>query len=445
MKVDEGSINRTAVANVAGDLSKTLAFVHELACKAPAASGAFPSGAHQAMFPPPQEQQGRIRVATYLGDDGNKRAETTVFGELDHRCASEITPKSALIDSALSFAGPLEQRAQLCANLGATLFNADGSVAHHKADDRLVWAAAKELPESLFSVGGETTLTCQKLLRAREVVENDVQRQAREATRGSAGAGAMARSLPKPVIKNLRQGKILGADEKYSAVTGMFSERRFDNGPHLLIQTNVRTPPRTTPEFIAYSLVRGRFASLGVDVTSANETLLWKWTHLIDTAAGNVGVTTFTRENERFFQQQRAEASVAPWDQPQKWDSWLAGIIMLTIAMETWLHSDVPAKKPSLAGVFLTSIDPLTRAELTELNPSSPFSRRMSQLHLHLLSTGSQPEVRDTSILANYPPVPSASALVFNPRVRTATSRRRDRSSNGRRSQAPTSSTSRFC
>ena len=106
---------------------------------------------------------------------------------------------------------------------------------------------------------------------------------------------------------------------------------------------------------------------------------------------------------------------MAPWDQPQKWDSWLAGIIMLTIAMETWLHSDVPTKKPSLAGVFLTSIDPLTRAELTELNPSSPFFRRMSQLHLHLLSIGSQPEVRDTSILANYPPVPSASALVFNP------------------------------
>ena len=242
-KVDEGSINRTAVANVAGDLSKTLAFVHKLASKAPAALGAFPSGAHHAMFPPPQEQQGRIRVATYLGDDGNKRADTTVFGELDHRCASEITPKPALIDSALSFAGPPEQRAQLCANLGATSFNADGSVAHHKAVDRLVWAAAKELPESLFSVGGETTLTCQKLLRAREVVENDVQRQAREATRGSVGAGAMARSLPKPVIKNLRQGKILGADEKYSAVTGMFSERRFDNGPHLLIQTNVRNPP----------------------------------------------------------------------------------------------------------------------------------------------------------------------------------------------------------
>ena len=158
-------------------------------------------------------------------------------------CASEITPKPALIDPALSFAGPPEQRAQLCANLGATSFNADGSVAHHKADDRLVWAAAKELPESLFSVGGETTLTCQKLLRAREVVENDVQRQAREATRGSVGAGAMARSLPKPVVKNLRQGKILSADEKYSAVMGMFSERRFDNGPHLLIQTNV--PPRT--------------------------------------------------------------------------------------------------------------------------------------------------------------------------------------------------------
>ena len=413
-KVDEGSISRTAVASMAGDLSKTLAFVHELASKAPAALGAFPSGAPLATFPPQQEHQGRIRVATYLGDDGNKRAETTVFGEMDHRCASELTPKSALIDAALSFAGPPEQRAQLCANLGSTSFNADGSVAQHKADDRLVWAAAKELPESLFSVGGETTLTCQKLLRAREVVETDVQRQAREATRGSVGAGAMARSLPKPVIKNLRQGKILGADEKYSAVTGMFTERRFDNGPHLLIQTNVRTPPRTTPEFIAYSLGRGRFASVGVDVTSANETL-WKWTHLIDTAAGNVGVTTFTRENERYFQQQRAEASVAPWDQPQKWDSWMAGIIMLSIAMETWLHSDVPTKKPSLASVFITSVDPLTRLELIELNPSSPFFRRMSQLHLHLLSIGSQPEQRDTSILANYPPVPSASPPAFNP------------------------------
>ena len=90
------------------------------------------------MFPPPQEHHGRVRVATYLGDDGNKRAETAVFGELDHRCASEITPKSALIDSALSFAGPSEQRAQLCANLGQTTLNPDGSVAHHKANDRLV-------------------------------------------------------------------------------------------------------------------------------------------------------------------------------------------------------------------------------------------------------------------------------------------------------------------
>ena len=194
----------------------------------------------------------------------------------------------------------------------------------------------------------------------------------------------------------------------------MFTERRFDNGPHLIIQTNVRTPPRTTPEFIAYSLGRGRFASVGVDITSANETL-WKWTHLIDTAAGNVGVTTFTWENERFFQQQRPEASMAPWDQPQKWDSWLAGIVMLTIAMETWLHSDVPTKKPSLADVFLTSIDPLTGAELTELNPSSPFFRRMSQLHLHLISIGVQPEVRGTSILSNFPPVPSASEVVFDP------------------------------
>ena len=49
---------------------------------------------------------------------------------------------------------------------------------------------------------------------------------------------------------------------------------------------------------------------------------------------------------------------------------------MLTIAMETWLHSDVPSKKPSLAGVFLTSLGPLIGADLIELNPASPFSRR---------------------------------------------------------------------
>ena len=136
--------------------------------------------------------------------------------------------------------------------------------------------------------------------------------------------------------------------------------------------------------------------------------------HLIDTAAGNLGVTTFTRSNERYFQQQRAEASVAPWDQPQKWDSWLAGFVMLTIAMETWLHSDVPTKKPSLSDVFLTSIGPLTSAELTELNPSSPFFQRMSQFHLHILSISSQPEVRSDSILSNYPPVPSASEVAFD-------------------------------
>ena len=106
---------------------------------------------------------------------------------------------------------------------------------------------------------------------------------------------------------------------------------------------------------------------------------------------------------------------MAPWDQPQKWDSWLAGVVMLTNAMETWLHSDVPTKKPSLADVFLTSLDPMTGAELTELNPSNPFFRRMSQLHLHLIGTGSQPEVRSTSILSSYPPVPSASEVAFDP------------------------------
>ena len=159
-KVDGGSITRTSVANVAGGLSKTLAFIRDLAGKAPPAMRAPPPGAYPALFPPPPNYHPRVVVATYLGDDGNKRAETTVFGELDHRCANEITPKSALVDSALSFAGSSEQRARLCANLGQTTLNPDGSVAHHKADDRLVWAAAKELPESLFSVGGETTLTC---------------------------------------------------------------------------------------------------------------------------------------------------------------------------------------------------------------------------------------------------------------------------------------------
>jgi hypothetical protein len=87
---------------------------------------------------------------------------------------------------------------------------------------------------------------------------------------------------------------------------------------------------------------------------------------------------------------------------------------MPTIAMETWLHSGVPSKKPSLADVFLTSLGPLTGADLIELNPASTFSRRMSQLHLHLISIGSQTEVRSTSILNSYPPVPSASAVAFN-------------------------------
>ena len=65
--------------------------------------------------------------------------------------------------------------------------------------------------------------------------------------------------------------------------------------------------------------------------------------------------------------------------------------------------------------MFLTSIDPLTDAGLTELNPSSPFFRRMSQLHLHLSSIGSQPEVRSNSILSSYPPVPSAAEVAFDP------------------------------
>ena len=148
-------------------------------------TGAPPPGAHTASFPPPVDcHPRRVVVATCLGDDGNKRAKATVFGELDHRCASKITPKPPLIDSALSFLGSSEQRAQLFANLGQTTLNPGGSVAYHTVDGRLVWAAANELPESLFSVGVETTLTCQKLLRAREVVGNDVQRQAREATRG---------------------------------------------------------------------------------------------------------------------------------------------------------------------------------------------------------------------------------------------------------------------
>ena len=148
-KVDDGSITWASVANVAGDLAKTLAFIHDLAGKAPSTASAAPPGAYSASFPPPPDHHPRrVVVATYPGDDGNKRAETTMFGELDHRCANEITPKSALIESALSFAGSSEQWAQLCANLGQTTLNPDGSVAHHKADDRLVWAAAKELPES---------------------------------------------------------------------------------------------------------------------------------------------------------------------------------------------------------------------------------------------------------------------------------------------------------
>jgi hypothetical protein len=88
---------------------------------------------------------------------------------------------------------------------------------------------------------------------------------------------------------------------------------------------------------------------------------------------------------------------------------------MLTIAIKTWIHSDVPTKKPSLADVFLTSLDPLSGTELTELNPSSPFFQRMSQLHLYLINIGSQPEVRSTSILSSYPPVPSAAEIAFDP------------------------------
>ena len=39
----------------------------------------------------------------------------------------------------------------------------------------------------------------------------------------------------------------------------------------------------------------------------------------------------------------------------------------------------------------------------------------MSQLHLHIISIGSQPEVRSNSILSSYPPVPSSSEVAFDP------------------------------
>ena len=210
-----------------------------------------------------------------------------MFGELDRRCASEITPKSALIDPALSFAGPSEQRAQLCANLGATTFNPDGSVAHHKADGRLVWAAAKELPESLFSVGAKppsparnysghgrwSRTTCSaKHGKRREGAPAPAQWHVPFRNRSSRTPAKAKSSAP---MKNTRLSRACSRNDGSTTVRALSSKRTYG------------TPLERHPN--SSRILSGGVASrqLGVDVTNANEAL-WKWTHLIDTAAGNV-------------------------------------------------------------------------------------------------------------------------------------------------------------
>ena len=93
---------------------------------------------------------------------------------------------------------------------------------------------------------------------------------------------------------------------------------------------------------------RGRFAA-NADVVVAAEALS-AYTAAVDTAAGKVGLSGFTRLNGAFYRQQRTNSPLGAWDPEQKWDLWLCGMVLLSAALQQWALSDICSKKELARG-----------------------------------------------------------------------------------------------
>ena len=123
---------------------------------------------------------------------------------------------------------------------------------------------------------------------------------------------------------------------------------------------------------------RGRF-SANADVVVAAEALS-AYTAAVDTAAGKVGLSGFTRLNGAFYRQQRASAPLGAWDPEQKWDLWLCGMVLLSAALQQWTLSDICSKKPSLESVYVESCQP---ADGSTVGRAQPGGRVLPAVHCY--------------------------------------------------------------
>ena len=187
-----------------------------------------------------------------------------------------------------------------------------------------------------------------------------------------------------------------------------YSVTRFDNGPYLFVPTSVTNPPASTVEFITYAMGRGRF-SANADVVVASEALS-AFTAAVDTAAGKVGLSVFTRLNDAYYRQQRAIAPLGAWDPEQKWDLWLCGMVLLSAALQQWTLSDVCSKKPSLGSVYVESFNPLTGRQSVDLDPAGEFFVQFTAIVKQAADLHTNPALRATSLLADYTSPPAADA-----------------------------------
>ena len=153
---------------------------------------------------------------------------------------------------------------------------------------------------------------------------------------------------------------------------------------------------------------RGRFAA-NADVVVAAEALS-AYTAAVDTAAGKVGLSGFTRLNDAFYRQQRASAPLGAWDPEQKWDLWLCGMVLLSAALQQWTLGDICSKKPSLEFVYEESVNPLTGRQSVELNPAGEFFQQFTAIIKPVVDLHKDSTLRATSLLADYAPLPAADA-----------------------------------
>ena len=404
-----GKLLREDAMAAAGDAQGALALIHRIAGatvpsqplpQAPFAGGA-PLGAAD------YNRQRRVYVNTATDDDGQDYATTTTYGMLDAQGCERLVRERGDLDAAYHAVCTPELRAQLCANPGAVTLDANGSVVRHVTNGYLVWAGAKQIPKGVFENGGPAADAATMLIKTREVVEHEVQRRAVLATGGS-GINSRGRMLPPSVLSALRQGKFLGPEQKYSARSQKYSVTRFDNGPYLFVPTSVTTPPNSTVEFITYAMGRGRF-SANADVVVAAQALS-AYTAAVDTAAGKVGLSGFTRLNDAFYRQQRASAPLGAWDPEQKWDLWLCGMVLLSAALQQWTLSDICSKKSSLESVYEESANPLTGRQSVELNPAGEFFQQFTAIIKSAVDLHKDSALRATSLLADYAPLPAADA-----------------------------------